>query len=347
MQGYDYGVKPVIAVAGDWSFVETWDQADYIANYYGVEAQHGLAVNVPFVAMVFENELYGRKLFEDHFIQWVNNSSGDDDAVGIDFIEWNDGHYTMVVYPNIDQLVDRLGPKHLSKDEVEVIAMIPAKGKEFTSKEGFLIFKEAAKSNVILLMGGTPDQPFEDCQIRKLKVNFYEEGKIPQDSMSITFERGRVDGEYSRERPRLTENISQAKIRRERAISRYFPVTLERIYASQEFSRLEDELISSKYEKWQITQAFCNLTCSVIVLGEPYFEGLPEDREMASVFHLLEAYLEKPNMPSIPQKAFNKGMLVKQIMLDSIELLRSRNISLPKKINPKTIQSLLRNSGLI
>jgi hypothetical protein len=346
MQGYDYGVRPVIAVAGDWSFVETWNKSEYIANVYGFEPQYGLAVNVPFVAMVFENEGYGRKLFEDHFLEWVNNSD-DGDAVGIDFIEWKDGHYTIVVYPDMDHLIERLGPKHLTSDDVQVTAFVPAKGKDFTSKEGFSIFKEAAKNNVILLTGATRTHLFEDCMIRKLKVNFYEEGKIPQNSMSIAFERGRGMDSYSRMQPLPKEDISYVRQRRHRTLSRYFPVTLERIRVHEKFLQLMDQVINSNYEKWQVIQAFCNLSCSLLCLGSPYFEGLSEDTDMASVYHLLESYFETPNMDEIPQKAFDKGMIVKQIMLDSSELLRVRQIPLPKKSNPKTIQSLLRTNGLL
>lgn len=350
MRGYDYGIRPTVAALGDFDFVDAWDKAGYYANAYGFWDHHGVIVNPPFVCMLFENEEKGRILFEKHFKKWESGSD-DGDAVGLTFVEWNDGGYSMIVYPEIEHLIQRCFPDDRDREGLDVIALIPSKSKEFPEKSDFFqVFKRAAQTNPVLFMGGTEEGPFHDLVIRKLRVEFLEEDSVPEHSVPATFKRGREGDNRSEHRERPLEPIESLFSRRICNLDKYFPVTQERLRGSATLGDALRRLSTSGYEEWQIMQAACNLVLSHALFGTQHFRGLEVgDAHAGSVplHEILRDYVETPYMPALPEAVSKPGSLRRQIKLDSLELLRARDVPIPKDTRRKRIQRLLQKRDLL
>jgi len=350
MYGYDYGIRPTVVAVGDVDFVDAWDKAGYYANAYGFWDHYGVIVNPPFVCMLFENEEEGRNLLEKHFKKWADDSD-DGDAVGMAFVEWNDGGYSMIVYPEIQHLIQRCFPDDRYREEVDIITLVPSKAKDFPEKsEFFRVFKRAAQTNPVLFMGGTEEGAFDDLVIRKLHVEFHEEDGVPEHSIAATFKRGRESGDHTEHRERPLEPLEDVFSRRIRNLDKYFPVTLEYLRASTAFADVLGRLSTSGHEEWQVVQAACNLVLSHNLLGKQHFRGFEcGDRDTGSIplHDALRNYVETPYMAALPDSVSRPSFLRRQIKLDSLRLLRARDLAIPIDTRPSRIQRLLQRHGLL
>jgi hypothetical protein len=353
MEGYDFGVRNRTGVIGDFAYIEDWDKSGYFANGYGIYPQHGVIFNAPFLAMIFEDEGIGRRLFSEHFMKWVQ-SSGSGDAIDISFVEWNDGSYTMGLAPNIEYLVKRTLP-NVNDEEVEILPMVLSKFKEFPNRSKyFMEFKRMARTNPVLFVPADRNmRVMDDLLIVKYKINFLNEGNAADDWIGEIMLRNRKLEKGRYEAPIPLEDYQTVSKRRNKMMKKYFPITLERIYVSEKYKQVSSSLQNNEYAEWQIQQGFCNLVLSKNRLGLLHYS--PSQPELSDgskknkiiVYDLLKDYSERPRMDDFSDELFDFETLQRQIVLDSIELLRMRDIKMAPKENPEIIQNKMAENHLL
>ncbi len=90
MFGFDYAIKPKIMIVGDIEFPDLIRKASIFGVGY-ISIPQNVLVNQPLkIALIFNNEEYGRKAMLT-FRNWINSSNGNEDAFMMDIIERKDG----------------------------------------------------------------------------------------------------------------------------------------------------------------------------------------------------------------------------------------------------------------
>lgn len=260
VQGFDYGTKPTVAVIGDIGFPELLRRG--LAGLgYSLLPQHGLLVNPPLLVMIFEDADTARECFT-RFRGWCQDAP-DGDAVGTTFIEYDSGEYGFCVYQEPRLLVQRLVPEP-ERSEFEQLMMVTAHLKLFPSQSPhYSWFKSAVRDRMFVLAPGTKDgELILDLALRKGQVHFYAQDQIPEESIASTF--ARLEGEAGPPLPRPVSSEMKLRPRniaeRRRAqLSRFFPVTLERLAFQPSFDELKSQLKAEGYREWQVVQAACNV----------------------------------------------------------------------------------------
>lgn len=187
MFGYDYAIKPKVMVVGDIEFSNHLHKANIFGVGYINIPQNAL-VNQPIkIALIFNDEKYGKKAMQA-FHNWVNNSNGNEDAFMMDIIERKDGGYVLCFYQGIECLINRTIPSHLRK-WVTPIIVNTTHFKEIDNVSGdYIRFKNALQFSRCHIIGGTKYKPFTDIpDIFKQKINIYTENNIPKDSPIIVY----------------------------------------------------------------------------------------------------------------------------------------------------------------
>lgn len=89
---------------------------------------------------MFQNEEPAEK-FMDNLLGWISKSNDEGDAVNMEFIENNEGGYTIAISPEIDRFHNRMIPKNL-QNRVTPIFMVQTHFKKIdTLGQNYLNFK--------------------------------------------------------------------------------------------------------------------------------------------------------------------------------------------------------------
>jgi hypothetical protein len=327
--GYDYGTKPIVLVGGDVEFIDLLNRG-FLALGYGRVPEFGLLIDVPLLLMGFKNETLAQECFT-HFAEWSGDSA-DGDAVRISFVEFNDGEFGMCVSQDMERLLKR-SISEIFREELEPRIMVVGHIKMFPHQsEGYRWFKsEALSSPFVLAPQSINGEPLKELALRKREINFYREDEIPEHTIENFLARNRNAKEeryVSREIPREFR-LSMAGIHERRRIqlSRFFPVTLERLRFSREFIQTKQQLISEGFREWQILQAGCNV--ALRHLAPEFFEkegngADPGQRGVVAqnILAFLIGNHQTLSLASVLADEFNVKGLTEQIYEDSSALLR-------------------------
>jgi hypothetical protein len=278
--GYEYGLKPHMILIGDIDFSKYFTEAKCLGLIYAFginEANNQVPVQIAFL---FQNEEPAKK-FLNCLMNWIERSNNDGDAVSIEFIENNKGGYAIAIFPEMNRFIDRNVPKHL-KDRISPIMMTQTHFKEIDSISlNYYAFKTNYKKAERIAVGyaiGSPNkiEKQSDKYFIKTEFNFYEKGKIPQNSSAEMYDYIQKEKIFDKEnRPKppkeTTEEIAK---RRLDEIKIFFPVTYNKLNNQGWLSNLVKE-VNKKYEKNIIIQAICNLIL---------FERLKQEKNLSPDF---------------------------------------------------------------
>ncbi|HIJ02399.1 TPA: hypothetical protein HA363_07145 [Candidatus Woesearchaeota archaeon] len=323
MIGFDYGIKPNLAIIGDVEYPNLIHDAKPIAIGYGELHHFGLLVNPPFTSLVFENEEKGRECFQ-RFKNWTKDSDGD--AISLSFIETSAGGYTVCVYPEINHLISRCIPKYL-RVEVNPIFMTPIAFPLTVNKisQQYLFFKQQAKQKPFVFCGASKiGELFLDSAIQKRQIQFYKENEIPKESPEIAYfvTKSTQKSQHKLKREIPSEYPKEISNRRWTRLKTFLPITIEKLKYHLSFQNSKDSLLSEGFVNWQVLQAACNIVISLRMCGQPHFKALDQKSAHLDILEYFLNIFEEPKSFLPSDKYFSIETLREQIILDSIELLQ-------------------------
>lgn len=350
MLGFDYGTKPTVGVLGDVEFPHLLRRG-LIGLGYGLVPQFGLLVNPPFLAMVFEDAEIARDCFA-HFRGWCEDP-GDADALGIAFIEYDSGEYGLSVYQEPRLLSERLIPEP-ERSEFELVTMITPHLKLFGAvSQAYSWFKSAVKDRLFVLAPATSEgELILDLGLRKKQVDFFNHHDIPEHSVVQVFADLDQHARESGPRPVPVEaKLAPEEIASRRAsqLSRFFPVTLERLEFEPAFTRAKAVLVSNGYREWQVLQAACNvgLRHRSPELFRPAQSAA--DPGQVQLLRYLVHDVELVSMPQLHKSASSPTALRRQIHADMRNLLTYVGVtdSDRSRLSRQQLQRELERRGLL
>lgn len=352
--GYDYGTKPIVLVPGDTEFIDLLNRG-FLALGYGIVPEFGLLVDAPLLLMGFKNVTIARECFSK-FAEW-SGEDGDGDAVRISFVEFNDGEFGMCVSQDIERLLKRNIPE-IYRKEVEPRIMVVGHIKMFPHQsDGYKWFKSGAMTSPFVLAAQSVNgEPIKDLALRKREINFYSEDEIPEHTLEISLVRHRNAKEERHVRREIPREFRFGKEglheRRRIQLSRFFPVTLERLRFSKEFSQIRRQLTSEGFHDWQVIQAGCNIALQHLAPGlfKDAGEG-PDSVQRDVIAQKILTFLIDTHQPlslaSIPMDQFNVAVLKEQVYADSSALLRYILENEIEVSDPNSLQGELARHNLL
>lgn len=322
MFGYDYGIKPKIMIVGDVEF------SNYLhkANIYGIgymSIPENALQNRPLkIALIFNNEEYGRKSMQS-FHNWINNSDKNEDAFVMDIIEREDGGYTLCFYQDIECTIRRNIPDQLRKWVTPMITNIVHYKEIDSISDYYSKFKNALKFTECHICGGTKNKQFiEFPDIIKKKINIYKEKNIPQGTPIAMGYRAKNAHINREEFDKIQqENLEQD---REAGLKYFFPITYDKILKKNFCKDVVQELLLS-YEKTIVVQAICNLILFHRLKVEGKLEILQKDYYMNILEYLLDNY-ESLRSCFPDESEITKDLILEQIELDNKVRIKEFNI---------------------
>ena len=327
--GYDYGTKPKVMVVADIEFSEKLRNG-CIGLGYGQVPHFGDLSNIPLLTMLFKDLESGDKCFS-HFNDWCT-ASGDGDAVGIGFVEFDGGGYGICVYPEHEQLVERC-ISEIHRPEVEPIIISVGHLKTFEEKSnGYYWFKSLINAGKFILAPGTSEYGLMlDHAIIKRKVHFYSEKYIPENTMeNLLVKLRESEGKAADQLHSPSELIPTAKEIRERRcfqLRRFFPVTIERLRLNQEFLGIKKRLLDEGYKEWQIFQAACNICLihrapELFVSDKTQSDSSQTENISIHILDYLLANIEDLSLSLPSPEKLSVEIMHRQIYTDSVELVK-------------------------
>ena len=348
MVGFDYGTKPRVAVIGDLEFPQLLSN-DLVALGYLEIPQFGVLVDPPVLVMAFQNKTIARECFM-HFKGW-SEASEDGDAVGIEFVEFEDNEYGLCVYQEPRRLTDRVLPKS-HQSETEPLLMNVGYIKRFPqASRGYAWFKMMVKRSPFVLAPGTLNgELMLDLAIRKREVSFYQQDNIPENVMeSILARPYQSDVEKplkSSPKPNLKLSPLEIFQRRKTQLARFFPVTLERLRFNPTFSEIKQKLVEEGYQDWQVVQAGCNLVLKYR-LPDLFAKTDDSQYDATGVLDYLINYSEDVSAMLPPDQEISIERLLNQIKADTYELIQYAVDNELPEINKCDLQNMLLEYGLL
>lgn len=250
---------------------------------------HGVAD--PSLAFIFDAPAAAEQVF-DIFGKWAGAPAAGA-AIGLSLVTRDDGAYTMCVYPEMSHLQARLAPGPLAA-HLDARVVSPAHMKTFPGpSQNLPEFKAAALGKLVTILPGlTNGSLAPGLAIADVPIRFLQEAELSPSDYEYALLNG-VEPSDSPSEPddRRPEVLAR---RRRTLLSRYFPVTLERLRFDPAFERASRQLAREGYASWQVQQAACNLTLSDRLLDLP-----EDDRDAVGILMGLEASPEELPQPPL------------------------------------------------
>jgi hypothetical protein len=339
-------------VLGDMEFSSLLDHS-LLAIGYAVESQFGAMVDAPMLVLIFENESAGRACFA-RFHGWCEGSERGD-AVALGFVEMNEDEYVMCIYPDRERLVQRVLPE-IHRSEVDPLVFMVGHIKTLPRQSGgYDWFKRVAGRSPFVVAPATPDgSVMTDAAFSKTEVGFYREDDLPEDSMEFDLTRLRR-GEEGAHGPKPPEAAAPGEIneRRRAQLSRFFPVTLERLSFDTDFGRKLNQFMSEGYREWQVLQAGCNLALKsyapeLFSSGDEESGDSSEEPNRVDILDYLLEQSEDAMSTFPPTGEMTASALREQITADGRELLSYvAGPDAPADMTTVDLQAELASRGLL
>lgn len=338
--GYDHGIKQRRMSLGSWTFVENLSAADIDGVAYGFDREPSLGITIPIVSLIGRNVGPMQKAF-DEFAQWSTTSDGD--AVELTFVFLKSGGYLLGVTVEPHRLLQRT----LRFDTTyEQLAATLTWVKELDSTSGpTLDFKRHKKRLVSPFLFGAcvhnlrrgalqhwqaPVFSPIPTRLLKFEASIVEEDEITAGTPAevVMHATGRtipgrgteIGGSSYRGPPKATP--TEIREARTTALRRHFPVTLERIQASEAMLEMRARSLTREIESWQFDQAVCNLLLSSEMTGgRLHFEGVARDELKEKVAQAIASRYEAATGRAL-LPACSIEQIMKQVELDAIFLLQ-------------------------
>ncbi|HYP41598.1 MAG TPA: hypothetical protein VEX13_14665 [Chloroflexia bacterium] len=349
--GCDYGVKPRVLAVGDIDFVAPL-QRSFQALGYSVAEGPGQMIAEPLLMMIFSNELDAQIAF-NHFKRWSDNS-GSGDAVAINFIEHDNGEYSVSIGPEMDRLITRCFGANF-RDEVDPIVQVAYFSKTFPAQSRYYhAFKAIAQGGAFQLLPATNMGYMPEWTITKQEVSFYDEHTAHRSGMlSIDHSGEPLTEPEGPPAPPPPEPADVDKRRREQ-LDRFYPVTLTRLRREKVYEAARETLKAEGFAEWQVTQAACNISLRYRApqLLSPDRSEVSEDRSGSApgkieVLEYLVSHYEEANLRLPPAEALTAHTLAAQIAADSRDLLDHFPTIDTQSLQPAELQRVLLEQGLV
>lgn len=278
--GFDYGLKPFLMLVGDIEFSDLFTKADCRGVYYMFRQGNSEDEMIPVqMAFMFQNEEPAEK-FMDNLLGWISKSNDEGDAVSIEFIENNDGGYTIAISPEIDRFYNRMIPKNL-KNRVTPLFMVQTHFKKVdTLGQNYLNFKTSYSKADGIAIGyviSNENKIIKQSKKYFIKKDFHfcKQDDISNNLTATTYQA--IKGKSSFEPRNLPkppkESIEEITERRVSEMKSLLPLTYNKL-SNLWLSDIQKKL-SETYDREIIKQAICNLTI---------FERLKQKDDLSSDF---------------------------------------------------------------
>lgn len=263
--GFDYGVKPFLMLVGDIEFSDLFTKADCRGVLYAFRQGDSKTEMIPVqIAFMFQNEEPAEK-FMDNLLGWISKSNDEGDAVSMEFIENNEGGYTIAISPEIYRFHNRMIPKNL-KNRVTPIFMVQTHFKEIdTLGQNYLNFKANYSKADGIAVGyviGNANKIIKQSKKYFIKKDFHfcKQDDISNNSTAMTYQA--VKGKSSFDPSKLPkppkESIEKITERRVSEMKSLLPLTYNKL-SNLWLGDIQKKL-NETYDMEIIKQAICNLT---------------------------------------------------------------------------------------
>lgn len=280
----DYGCVHPLLVVLDHSFGELIRQHVEAILYAPPTTFPGIS---PFtVGLIFDDARAAHALFRI-FRHWGSGSSEDiGDGLWITINLTGGADYHVRFGPAMDTLLQRATPGRLAEFlDVRMATFHHVKVFDAASPH-FAAFRQAWDGHPVTLQAFLAEGPYPrqiaGAQLRQVPLCILEDPAA--DALDFPVE-GLADGEP----PARDHSPAAVSGRRQGALHRYFPVTLERLDHYAPFLALTAELQSAGFQAWQVEQAACNLSLPGRFAGHPRRREASGSRSPAEVLCQLEA----------------------------------------------------------
>jgi hypothetical protein len=186
-----------------------------------------------------------------------------------------------------------------------------------------LKFKQQVSNKPFIFCGSSKEKVFWDIAIQKMKVEFYKEEDLTDNSPESAYFRMKASRSTKHEfrRKPLPESVENISKRRIEKLRDFLPITLERLEYTPIFKDSRTDLKKNGFFDWQIIQAACNIVVSFRLCNCIHYATLKtKSAQMTILEHLLNE-VERPDTIYPPEHFFSKENLKKQIVADMLELL--------------------------
>ena len=332
----DYGAPPKFMLMANPALVELWNKAKCGGVGYLLLPHFKSLFDVPCVVLLFADADNGCKLF-DLFRSWdCEPDSGR--GTEITFIEDVAAKsYTMTIGSNAGETINRLlDPSMLEDFSILTMSLIVRKTLPLSQYLGWLRQLSQTKPIVFAPASG-PERILLDRGFVKSDVQFLDKGKIP--SESIEYFMAADDAEHPMKPKDLPIRPAEIAMRRARQLKRFFAVTMARLEHNPAFKDCLQKL-SGRYERWQVTQAACNLIC-----GEwfPDSRGSDGRVDFHKAYDFLRHSFEVVIDALALEKPFTPEMLAAQIQEDMTYLCEQ----VRPHSEPPSAEAMLQKLGLV
>lgn len=356
--GYDYGLKPRLMLLGNTDFPELLRKS-FVALLYGQMPDFGGLVEPPFLGLAFEDMHIARRCF-GIFKEWVD-AVGDGDALCLNFIEFKSREFALCLSPQRELFLERmLSPIH--KDEFDSLVLLVGHMKMFPRmSEGYLYFRNEARKSPFVVFPETRGGPLMDLAFCKSEIHFWKEDEVPENSVEFGLLQSKLGAPNPTPQPQTAKSKMSREdvaLRRKRQVSRFFPVTLERLRLQSAWREAAQELEAEGFRPWQIEQAACNLALRYRVpelfVAAPQ-KALESDQE-PDIVGITDYLLNNPETVTVKvdtSKILDRQALRLQMAMDSVQLLSyfgKQENSVPKlgkPLIPRAFQQELAHLNLL
>ncbi|CAM4040436.1 hypothetical protein [Deinococcus marmoris] len=304
----DYAVRYTAVFASFDDFMTPIREHLHALSYSPPGPAHG--VPGPSLAFIFDAQKAAEEVFAI-FQKWVGGQETGV-AIGLSLVARVTGDYVLCVYPDAVQLQARFAPGPLAA-HLNTQVVTPAHIKTFPGpSQNLAAFRDAAQDQTVAILPGLKDGALAPgLAIIGVPVRFLEEAELNPSGFEYALLHGvepsRSPAEPDDHRPEILTR------RRQTLLSRYFPVTLERLRFNTAFQGDLRQLADEGYADWQVQQAACNLT-----LPERLGDLPADQRDAVSVLIELE---NSPEELSQPEPRWNLESLRTQLERDVRELI--------------------------
>jgi hypothetical protein len=260
LYGMDYGVSPRYMLMANPALMELWNQAKCIGLGYLILPKFGLFVDVPCVGIMFEDIEKGIRIFK--LLQSWDCEPGTGRGTDISFIENQKANsYTMTLSPNTPEMIRRMVGLSMQED-YSVITIGPTIGKTINLSENFHWLRGQPRNKPIVFAPGNKIAiaPIENA-LAKIDVQFFDVANLPKNTIEFAMSSGVEESNPLKDLEPASINPVEIAAKRNRQLKRFFPIALARLKYNPTFIQITKQL-HSRYERWQLVQAACNIICN-------------------------------------------------------------------------------------
>jgi hypothetical protein len=338
--GHDYSIKPVVVLLSDMSFTEYFQKANLLGMFYAYGERyssdvHNEAPEPLYLGFILRNRSFADSLL-DLLIGISTSPDNIGDAIGIDFIEKNNGNYVAAIYLKRDNLIRRMVPASI-RDKVSPFLISNVHMQEMVISDNFLNFKKNYKEGRAIqvkycIAHGSGTIYEGQKSFYKKEFGFYNENdseigveslsfyKLMNDKENIELKEGRFPGKKRKMYNAEDYTNELIESRRESEIKNYFPILYNKL-TKQNWLKDIRESLALKYTDIQVIQAICNLTLfERLALDKTVSVNLLKEGYTINIIEYLNSNYESFRSYFPEESFFSKYKIESQINKDKKEL---------------------------